>query len=231
MKPKGIFPRLAWLALVCLCLGLIAGPSATSAAAGPPTYPLVEGKRLTVVLTGDPAAQHQVFVGFTATPGPAEQALVRGAGGKIKYTYWLVPAIAATLPEAAIEGLLRHPRVTHIEADIKAYAIDAELDNTWGVKRIGAGEVHERGNTGAGVKVAVIDTGIYYTHPDLEANYAGGYDFVNTDDDPMDDNGHGTHVAGTVAALRNGGGVVGARPGGRALRPQGFGQRRQRLVQ
>jgi subtilisin len=123
-----------------------------------------------------------------------------------------VPAIAATLPEAAIEGLLRHPRVTHIESDIKAYAIDAELDNTWGVKRIGAGTVHEGGNTGAGVKVAVIDTGIDYNHTDLAANYAEGYDFVNTDHDPMDDNGHGTHVAGTVAAVRNGGGVVGAAP-------------------
>jgi hypothetical protein len=84
MKPKGISTRLAWLALVCLCLGLIAGLS--PAAAGPPTYPLVEGKRLAVILTGDPAAQHQVFIGFTATPGPAEQALVRGAGGKIKYS-------------------------------------------------------------------------------------------------------------------------------------------------
>ena len=52
--------------------------------------------------------------------------------------------------------------------------------------------------------VAVIDTGIDYTHPDLAANYAGGYDFVNDDYDPLDDNGHGTHVAGTVAACDDG---------------------------
>jgi len=50
------------------------------------------------------------------------------------------------------------------------------------------------------VTVAVIDSGVDYTHPDLAANYAGGDDFVFNDGDPMDDNGHGTHVAGTIAA-------------------------------
>ena len=50
------------------------------------------------------------------------------------------------------------------------------------------------------ITVAVIDTGVDYTHPDLAAHYAGGYDFVSSDFDPLDDHGHGTHVAGTIAA-------------------------------
>ena len=50
------------------------------------------------------------------------------------------------------------------------------------------------------VTVAVIDSGVDYTHPDLAANYAGGDDFVFSDGDPMDDHGHGTHVAGVIAA-------------------------------
>jgi len=154
----------------------------------------------------------KVLIGFMRQPGPAEQALVRTAGGTIKYTYHLVPAIAASIPEAAIQGLLNNPNITRIELDIAVYAVDAELDNTWGVKRIGAGTVHDGGNKGAGVKVAVIDTGIDYTHPDLNANYAGGHDFVNSDKDPMDDAGHGTHVAGTVAAEDNDIGVVGVAP-------------------
>lgn len=61
--------------------------------------------------------------------------------------------------------------------------------------------------TGEGVQVAVIDTGIDYNHPDLEANFAGGYDLVDLDDDPMETTAkegmptqHGSHVAGIIAA-------------------------------
>ena len=53
------------------------------------------------------------------------------------------------------------------------------------------------------ITVAVIDSGVDYNHPDLAANYAGGDDFVSLDGDPMDDHGHGTHVAGTIAAALN----------------------------
>src|SRR5690606_34086004 len=61
--------------------------------------------------------------------------------------------------------------------------------------------------TGKGVKVAVIDTGIDYEHPDLKTNYQSGYDLVDLDDDPMETlpgegipTSHGTHVAGIIAA-------------------------------
>ena len=53
------------------------------------------------------------------------------------------------------------------------------------------------------IKVAIIDSGIDYNHPDLAANYAGGADFTSPDNDPMDDHGHGTHVAGIIAAAMN----------------------------
>ncbi|MCX6750185.1 MAG: S8 family serine peptidase, partial [Candidatus Pacearchaeota archaeon] len=59
--------------------------------------------------------------------------------------------------------------------------------------------------TGKGVTIGIIDTGVDYTHPDLGGCFGegckviGGYDFVNNDVDPMDDNGHGTHVAATAA--------------------------------
>ncbi len=151
----------------------------------------------------------RVFVVFDGKPDPA---VVQRAGGKVVYTYHLVPAIAARGPGAVISKIAEHPRVVRIEPDRKVYAVDAELDNTWGVKRIGAGIVHDGGNKGTGVKVAVIDSGIDYTHPDLDGNYAGGYDFTNDDNDPMDDDGHGTHVAGTIAAEDNDVGVVGVAP-------------------
>lgn len=72
-------------------------------------------------------------------------------------------------------------------------------------------------NRGAGVKVCVIDTGVDKIHPDLQANIAGGRNFVFAKGtvDPnnwSDDNGHGSHVAGTIAALDNSIGVVGVAP-------------------
>lgn len=66
-------------------------------------------------------------------------------------------------------------------------------------------------STGTGVIVAVIDTGVASNAPDLsETNFVQGYDFINYDNDPADDNGHGTHVAGTIAQSTNNGiGVAG----------------------
>jgi serine protease len=65
----------------------------------------------------------------------------------------------------------------------------------------------------AEVNVVVLDTGVDYFHPDLAYAYVGGYDFVNKDADPMDDHGHGTHVAGTILARNDKQGVVGVAPG------------------
>ena len=151
----------------------------------------------------------KVLIAFGRQPGPAEQALVRGMGGSVKYTYHLVPAIAATLPEPAVSALEANPHVTRVEPDRQMRALEIELNNAWGVTRIGAGTVHNGGNRGAGVKLAIIDSGINYNHPDLNDNYAGGYDFVQGDEDPMDVYGHGTHVAGTACAEDNDNGVDG----------------------
>ena len=65
--------------------------------------------------------------------------------------------------------------------------------------------------TAASSSVAVIDTGVDLTHPDL--NVSPGKNCINTGATPNDDNGHGSHVAGSIAARNNGAGVVGAVPG------------------
>lgn len=92
--------------------------------------------------------QAKVLIGFRGLPGPAEEALVRAVGGEVRFTYRIVPAIAATVPEPAIAALRANPLVTVVEPDVTIYALDyaSELDNTWGVKRIGAGDVHAAGN-------------------------------------------------------------------------------------
>ena len=66
--------------------------------------------------------------------------------------------------------------------------------------------------TGDPVKVAVIDTGIELSHPDLKNNIKGGYNAINPLKSANDDNGHGTHVAGIIAAENNSVGVIGAGP-------------------
>ena len=154
-----------------------------------------------------------VFVSFDKTPGVAERAIVERAGGTVRFSYTIVPAVAASVPEAAIKGLLSNPNVTAVELDGTVYAVGAELENAWGVKRIGSGTVHDGGNKGAGVKIGIIDSGVDHGHQDLDGVYAGGYDFVQDDADPDDVYGHGTHVAGTACAEDNGLGVVGVAPG------------------
>lgn len=89
----------------------------------------------------------------------------------------------------------------------------------WGIERIGAADVHDDRPrvTGDGVKVAVFDTGIDRRHPDLARNIAGGFNAIaDADpDDYNDDNGHGTAMAGIIAAGANRQGVIGAAPDAR----------------
>jgi len=149
----------------------------------------------------------KVLIGFKEKPGPAEQALVKGEGGKINYTYHLIPAIAASVPEVTIEVLRKNPNITHVDLDGEIFAIDQALP--WGVDRIDAEVVHTSGNKGAGVNVAILDTGIDLDHSDLSV--VGGANFVSGKSYD-DKNGHGTHVAGIVAALDNEIGVIGVAP-------------------
>jgi len=81
----------------------------------------------------------------------------------------------------------------------------------WGVDRISA--PHAWGiSRGQGVKVAVVDTGIARSHPDLNDNVAGCVNFIQSWKTCEDDNGHGTHVSGIIAAEDNTFGVVGVAP-------------------
>lgn len=66
--------------------------------------------------------------------------------------------------------------------------------------------------TGKGIKVAVIDTGCDLNHEDIKNNIIDGYNFIDNSNYPEDDNGHGTHVAGIIAASNNKKGVVGVAP-------------------
>lgn len=103
---------------------------------------------------------------------------------------------------------------------------EALRGNAWNVTKVQADLVWETmGYTGNGVVVAVIDTGVNYNHADIVDNmWDGGdnfpnhgYDFVNGDNDPMDDHGHGTHCSGTVAGYGTNGIQTGIAPGAKIM--------------
>jgi major intracellular serine protease len=89
----------------------------------------------------------------------------------------------------------------------------------WGVKQIQAPEIWETGEKGSGIVVAILDTGVDKDHPDLKGQIIGGRNFTNEGNSKnySDGNGHGTHVAGTIAACENGSGVVGVAPEAKLL--------------
>ena len=108
---------------------------------------------------------------------------------------------------SAIAALQANPAVAYAEPNwiyhAEAVPNDPRYSQLWGLAKIGAPAAWNRTTGSAGVKVAVVDTGIATDHPDLSANVVPGFDFVQGDSDPRDFNGHGTHVAGTIGARGN----------------------------
>ncbi|MEK7720882.1 MAG: S8 family peptidase [Elusimicrobiota bacterium] len=151
------------------------------------------------------------------------------------YIRWIeaAPASMNAIPLPSVESALNMARAGEGWETPLFTGIWPGVDPTveeipWGVKRVNAAGAWNY-TAGQGVKVAVIDTGIDYTHPDLAANYKGGYNAIITTATPLDDHGHGTHVSGTVAAVKDLKGVVGVAPaadlyGVKVLDKNGSGQ-------
>ena len=131
---------------------------------------------------------------------------------KLKHKYSVVNGFAGKVTRQGLEKLRNDPNVEKIYFDeLMSIALDVSIPKinttrTWGL-------IYNNTNiTGKYVTVCVIDTGIDYTHPNLgdctsSAFLAGncnkvmsGYDYVNDDNNPIDDQGHGTHVAGIAAS-------------------------------
>ncbi|WP_128894380.1 S8 family serine peptidase [Longirhabdus pacifica] len=90
--------------------------------------------------------------------------------------------------------------------------------NQYGPQMMNAEQAWDITQSDSSVLVAVIDTGVQDDHPDLIGKVVPGYDFIDNDNDPYDEQGHGTHVSGTVAALTNNGiGVAGTAPNAKIL--------------
>jgi subtilisin family serine protease len=108
----------------------------------------------------------------------------------------------------AIAVLRQSPLVEVAQREIVLSAVevapnDVDWPDQWGLRRTGFPRVWEVSRGSPRTVVAVLDTGVDASHPDLAGNVLRGFDFVNDDSNASDDNGHGTAVAGVVAARAN----------------------------
>ncbi|HYQ77528.1 MAG TPA: S8 family serine peptidase [Solirubrobacterales bacterium] len=158
-------------------------------------------------------------------PGYLAETQTRQRNGELGFVYrYGLKGYSAELSRPAVEALRNDPRVKYITPDRRIETFSQTIPN--GIKRIGATEnavaaIDGQDTNRVDADVAVIDTGIDYTHPDL--NVVGRVNCVPASENwtteecvegsGTDGDGHGTHVAGTVGALDNGIGVVGVAPG------------------
>ena len=181
--------------------------------------------------TGDSLRKIVVFQ--TGTSAQLQRQVVTQSGSQMLNVLPLINGMAIKLPtqsaEQAMAVLQAHPSVIGVYDDPAVAGQDGGGDNVivitpanpppeefypWGLNAIYVPDVHqeEPGVKGAGVRVAILDTGIDIHHPDLSTNIKGGYNALAGQDPSnyQDDNGHGTHMAGIIAARMNRLGVVGA---------------------
>jgi len=151
-----------------------------------------------------------VFKDTVADPALAASDMARAHGLGLLYNYsYALKGFAANIPSPRLSAVQADPRVLFLSEDREVTLYAQTLPT--GVDRIDAEQTATHTNKGTGVNVAVIDTGIDLTHPDLQANIVGGKN-CSTGRSYNDGNGHGSHVAGTIAAVNNTVGAVGVAP-------------------
>jgi len=159
-----------------------------------------------------PARKIVIFDSSVANEAAQEKLLAKFGGVKIKRLPLVRGMVVALPPQANLRGeagILRVDEDAEVTALGKPAPAPVPQTIPWGISRVGANLAWPQ-TTGAGIKVAVVDTGIDLSHPDLKVY--GGYNAIYPAKTAADDNGHGTHVAGIIAALNNSVGVVGMGP-------------------
>ncbi len=193
-----------------------------SAVSATPAYTLA-GEKVRVMVQYAPNAK-----------GMVEQTL-HAAGGEFHYSFDELGAFAVTLPSAAVEALKNNPNVLLVEEDPQRFPISimrsdpqtvavAQTGQTvpYGIDMVQARDVWDANRDGvvdsgaptaSNRTICIIDSGLYTAHEDFQGvNVVGGYTTIASGWN-SDGLGHGTHVAGTIAAMNNALGVVGVTPG------------------
>jgi serine protease len=168
----------------------------------------------------DARGRRAYYIVYGESQKDAVEASVLSEGGEVRHRFSSTPMITALLPEAAVQRLSSQRSVQRIEpvpvrelyAQVVPYNIDQfQARDVWDANRDGI--IDPGAPTGEGLKICVIDTGLYAAHDDFQGIAITGHSQIVGQAWTEDGNGHGTHVAGTVNAMHNDIGVVGVLPG------------------
>ncbi len=211
-------------------------PGASGASAAPACFlPLEDGRCLpppTLADSAPPPAAHAQAASASRGPGVLVKrkgdvppgafraglaaAGFPGAEALAVPRWWRIPVPPGEDPEALAARLRRRPDIETAEVDRPVRIAFTPNDPyygsyQWNLPKIRAPQAWDVITGTAGVWIAIVDTGVDYNHPDLASSRLRlGWDFANGDNNPMDDHGHGTHVAGIAGAnTNNGQGVAG----------------------
>ena len=178
----------------------------------------------------------RVMVQFKTGTGPSVERALKGVGAQFHYAFDDLRVFAVSLPSAAIEGIKKNPNVVLVEEDTLRYPIGimessvqapaevalADQVVPYGIDMVQARDVWDANRDtvvdagapdGSNRTLCIIDSGLYTSHEDFQGlNVLGGYTTI-ADGWADDGSGHGSHVAGTIAAMNNALGVVGVTPG------------------
>jgi serine protease len=166
-----------------------------------------------LLLAGNVLADDDRYI-VQFAPGAAGQgkAAIQAMGGQVELdmTNRSINAVAITIPGQALNALRNNPNIINIEVDQRRYPMADEVP--YGIEMVQADLVSDEfaGNQ----KVCIIDSGYYIDHDDLQSSNVTASPDSGSGDPYIDPCGHGTHVAGTIAALANGSGVLGVLPSG-----------------
>ena len=153
---------------------------------------------------------NRVIVKFKAGTSAQVETALRGAGGKVHHRLDKQSVFAVSLPPQALQGLRNRADIEYIEVDHPRYP--SGQVTPYGINSVQAPQTWAAGADGTGIKVCVIDSGINANHEDFAGVAMSGYASSGQSWN-ADSCGHGTHVAGTIAAVNNTTGVVGVSPG------------------
>ncbi len=165
-------------------------------------------------------ALERVYIGFKPGQKAVAKGLVEKSQGRIHFEFDSLDTLVSSLPGNAVAALSKNPNITLVEPDPPRFLLTTGEQIPYGIDLVQASAAWDPDNngidvgapTGAGIKVGVIDSGVYAGHEDFSGVNISGYNGNLPWN--VDGSGHGTHVVGTInAAGYNGKGVVGVSPG------------------